>query len=64
MVQDTVIKTLKQFEQALEAANIQVEQLILFGSHATSTAREDSDIDLLLSLQALPTRVIGNELIF
>jgi predicted nucleotidyltransferase len=48
MDQDTVIKTVKQFEKALAAANIQVEQLILFGSHATGTAREDSDIDIVV----------------
>ena len=48
MDQDTVVKTLKQFEKALESSNIQVEQLILFGSHATGTAREDSDIDVVV----------------
>lgn len=48
MDQETVIKTLKLFEKALESANIQVEQLILFGSHATGTAREDSDIDIVV----------------
>jgi predicted nucleotidyltransferase len=48
MDQDAVIKTVKQFKQALEAANIQVEHLILFGSHATGTARQDSDIDVVV----------------
>ena len=48
MDQDTVIKTLKQFQKALESANIQVEQLIFFGSPATGTAREDSDIDIVV----------------
>jgi uncharacterized protein len=48
MGQDTVMKTLKNFERALESANIHVEQLILFGSHATGTAREDSDIDIVV----------------
>lgn len=48
MGQDTVTKTLKRFESALEAANIQVDQLILYGSHAVGTAREDSDIDVVV----------------
>ncbi len=48
MGQDTVIKTLRHFKQVLESLNIQVEQLILFGSHAAGTAREDSDIDIVV----------------
>lgn len=48
MDQRTVIKTVKQFEKALTTANIKIEKLILFGSHATNTAREDSDIDLVV----------------
>ncbi len=48
MGQDTVLKTIRQFKRALEAINIKVEQLILFGSHASGTAREDSDIDIVV----------------
>lgn len=48
MGQDAVIKTLRQFKKVLESFNIQVEQLILFGSYATGTAREDSDIDIIV----------------
>ncbi len=48
MDQDTAIKTIKQFKRALESLNIQVEQLILFGSHAAGTAREDSDLDIIV----------------
>lgn len=48
MSQDEMMKMLMQFRKALESLNIQVEQLILFGSHATGTAREDSDIDLVV----------------
>ena len=51
MGQDAVIKTVRQFKKALESFNIQVEQLILFGSHATGTAREDSDIDVLVEFE-------------
>ncbi len=48
MGQDAVVKIVKQFGQALESLNIRVEQLILFGSHASGTAREDSDIDVVV----------------
>ena len=48
MDQDAVFGIIKEFKKALESLNIQVEQLILFGSHAVGTAREDSDIDLVV----------------
>ncbi|MFZ0547674.1 MAG: nucleotidyltransferase domain-containing protein [Candidatus Promineifilaceae bacterium] len=48
MGQDTAIETIKRFKSALESADIQVEKLILFGSYATDTAREDSDIDVVV----------------
>jgi predicted nucleotidyltransferase len=48
MDQDAVLKTVKQFKEALESLNIRVEKLILYGSHATCTAREDSDIDVVV----------------
>ncbi len=46
MGQDAIIKTIKQFEKALESCDIRVEHLILFGSYAAGTAREGSDIDI------------------
>jgi len=48
MGQDAVLKTIRQFKKALESINIQVEQLILYGSQAVDTAREDSDIDVVV----------------
>jgi predicted nucleotidyltransferase len=48
MGQDTVLATVKEFKNALESINIRVDQLILFGSYAEGTAREDSDIDLVV----------------
>lgn len=48
MDQKNIEQTIEQFRQALEAAGIQVEQLILFGSQADGTARESSDIDLIV----------------
>lgn len=48
MNQDAVVKTLDQFNKALESLNIQIDQLIVFGSHAAGTAREDSDLDTIV----------------
>lgn len=48
MGEDAVIKTVRQFKKVLEASNVQVDELILFGSHAAGTAREGSDIDLIV----------------
>lgn len=48
MDQDAVLRTVRQFKQALESIDIRIEQLILYGSHADGTAREDSDIDLVV----------------
>jgi len=47
MGQDTVLGIIQKFKQSLES-NIRVEQLILFGSYAGGTTREDSDIDLVV----------------
>ncbi|HFE66877.1 MAG TPA: nucleotidyltransferase domain-containing protein [Chloroflexi bacterium] len=48
MGQDEIAKTLKRFINVLEAADIDVERLILYGSYAAGTAREDSDIDIVV----------------
>jgi len=48
MGQETVLNTVKKFKNALESIDIRVDQLILFGSQAEGTAREDSDIDLVV----------------
>lgn len=47
MGQDAVLGIIQKFKQVLES-NIRVEQVILFGSYARGTAREDSDIDLVV----------------
>ena len=52
MGQDTVAAAVKRSKNAFESANVIVEQLILFGSHASGTAREDSDIDLVVISQS------------
>ena len=48
MDQDAVLKVVRQFKKALESNDIRVESLILYGSHAAGTAREDSDIDVVV----------------
>jgi len=48
MDQETVLRTLRQFRKELESNSIRVDQLILYGSHADGTAREDSDIDVIV----------------
>jgi len=48
MGEGTVLDTIQEFKKALEDINIRVDQLILFGSHVAGTAREDSDIDLVV----------------
>jgi predicted nucleotidyltransferase len=48
MDQNTALAIIKQFKKELESINIKVEQLILYGSQAVGTAREDSDIDLVV----------------
>ena len=41
-------KTVKKYIQVLEADNIFVEKIILYGSHAKGVSRADSDIDICL----------------
>jgi predicted nucleotidyltransferase len=48
MDQESVIEIVKRFKRALESVDIRVEKLILFGSYAAGTAREDSDIDVVV----------------
>lgn len=43
-----ISETLKIFKSALEAAGIRVDRLILFGSYATGTAGEESDVDVAI----------------
>jgi predicted nucleotidyltransferase len=48
MDQGTVLKTIKSFRDALVSKGINIDRIILFGSHADKTADEDSDIDLVV----------------
>ncbi|MCA9973785.1 MAG: nucleotidyltransferase domain-containing protein [Anaerolineales bacterium] len=46
MGQDEALRAVKAFRRELEKLDIEVEELILFGSYAAQRAREDSDIDV------------------
>ena len=48
MAQGTVHNIINSFRLALEARSIKIDKMILFGSHATGRAREESDIDLVI----------------
>ena len=44
----TVLKIIGQFRVALEKRGIKIERIVLYGSTAAGTQREDSDIDLVV----------------
>ena len=48
MDKSTVLGIISRFRKAIEARNIKVSRLILFGSYATGKFREGSDIDLIV----------------
>ncbi len=39
---------MSRFKKAIEAQNVKVDRMILFGSQATGKAREGSDIDVVV----------------
>ncbi|MDI6807833.1 MAG: nucleotidyltransferase domain-containing protein [Candidatus Eisenbacteria bacterium] len=51
MDKDTVLKILSRFIKALESKGITITKLILYGSYATGTFREGSDIDVVVISQ-------------
>jgi predicted nucleotidyltransferase len=46
MVEKSIIGLLQEFSGILKMAGIDVKRIILYGSHARGTPREDSDIDV------------------
>lgn len=48
MDKDAVLKIVSRFKKAIEAQNIRVDRIIVFGSQATGKAREGSDIDVVV----------------
>ncbi len=52
MDQSAVLNHIRQFRKALASNNIQIDKLILYGSHAIDQAREESDIDIVVISQS------------
>ena len=48
MGKNTLLKILSRFKQALENENIHVQKMVLYGSWAKKSQREDSDIDVVV----------------
>lgn len=48
MDKSAVLEILRQFRDELETLNVRAEKLVLYGSHSTGAAREDSDIDVVV----------------
>lgn len=48
MDKESVLKIIGQFHQGIEARGIRPLKLILYGSHASKTDRDDSDIDIVV----------------
>ncbi|MCK4374431.1 MAG: nucleotidyltransferase domain-containing protein [Candidatus Brocadiae bacterium] len=48
MDKGAALNAISRFRRALEAGGIRVARIVLYGSHAEGTAREESDIDLVV----------------
>ncbi|MBU0700265.1 nucleotidyltransferase domain-containing protein [bacterium] len=46
MVEESIIKDIERFAHALEKEGVDVNKIILYGSHREGRARIDSDIDI------------------
>ena len=57
MDKDTVLKIVRDFGAALEAQGVRPGKIVLFGSFARSEQTAQSDIDLIIELDAPDTDV-------
>jgi len=48
MDKESVLKIIEQFHHEIKSRGIKPLKLILYGSHATNTERDDSDIDIVV----------------
>ena len=48
MDKESVLKIIEQFHYEIKSRGINPLKLILYGSHATNTERDDSDIDIVV----------------
>lgn len=48
MDKNTVLNILSRFRKAIESKDIKINKLILYGSYASGTSREGSDIDIVV----------------
>lgn len=46
---NAVVMNVKRFRECLERRGIHAQRVVLFGSHATGTAHQHSDIDVVVS---------------
>jgi len=52
MDQSAAIEIVRNFKMALERTNVPVDRILLFGSYATGTFTENSDIDVIVISEA------------
>ncbi|MBM4036416.1 MAG: nucleotidyltransferase domain-containing protein [Planctomycetes bacterium] len=62
MDKKAALKALRRFRRALEAQGVRVSQMVLFGSLAAGTAREDSDIDVVVVSRDFAGKGFGERL--